>query len=243
MKIYYEIVFIINFLLDFMILFGTKRLLKINSNIYKLIIGSFIGSFTTFVLFINISSFFLFFTKVFISILMIIVSFGFKKFFRNLFYFYLISIIIGGVMYLFDLNNNVVFCYIFLLIGSPITICLFVFELSKYKEKYNNKYIVEIYYKNNVYKFEGFIDTGNRLKSPISHESVILINSLINANSFIYVPYKALNTTGIIPCFKPDKVIVDNIEFSNCLIGISKDKFNLDGEDCILPNKFKERLC
>ena len=81
---YYELIFIINYLLDFMILFGTKRLLKINTSIYRIIIGSLIGSITTIVLFIDISNSLLFFIKVIISIIMIISSFGFKHFFRNI---------------------------------------------------------------------------------------------------------------------------------------------------------------
>ena len=54
MKVYYEEVFILNFLLDFMILFGTKRILKINKNIIRIIFGSIIGSFTTILLFFSI---------------------------------------------------------------------------------------------------------------------------------------------------------------------------------------------
>ena len=39
-----------------------------------------------------------------------------------------------------------------------------------------------------------------------------------------------------------DKVIVEEKEFSNCLVGISKDKIVIDGVECILPNIFKEEL-
>ena len=76
---------------------------------------------------------------------------------------------------------------------------------------------------------------------PISKKSVVLVNLSIDSDRFIYVPYKALNTTGIIKCIKPDKVIINNHVF-DCLIGISKDKFNLE-ENCILSNKLKEELC
>ena len=61
-------------------------------------------------------------------------------------------------------------------------------------------------------------------------------------SKFFYVPYKALNTEGVIPCCKVERVIVDAHVFSKCLIGISKDSFSLNGVDCILPNQFKEEL-
>lgn len=89
---------------------------------------------------------------------------------------------------------------------------------------------------------EGFIDTGNRLVSPIKKEPVILVNLKLSVKKIIYVPYKALNTQGIISCIRPDKVIIGNKEFNHCLVGLAKDKFTIDGVSCILPNKFKEEL-
>ena len=241
MNIYYEEVLILNFLLDFMILYGTKRILKINVCIFRLIIGSIVGSLTTFLLLIDISNFNLFIIKILLSIIIITISFGYKNILVNTFYFYIISIIIGGVFYLFELDNNIYIIHIILVIGSFIIIKLLVYELLKYKEKYINKYIVDIYFNNKKYKLEGFIDTGNRLISK-KGENIILTNLSINTNKFIFVPYKALNTTGIIKCIRPDKVIINNKNINNCLIGLSKDKFSIE-EDCILPNKLKEELC
>ena len=242
MKIYYEEVFILNFLLDFMILFGTKRILKINKNIIRIIFGSIIGSFTTILLFYKISSIDLLFLKMIFSFIMIIISFGINNLFRNIFYFYIISIIIGGFFYLFDINSNIIITHILLVLGSLFIIYILYKEIFNYREKHNNKYLVDIYYRGKCYKLEGFIDTGNRLES-MNRESVILTNLNINSKKIIYVPYKALNTSGVIPCIRVDKIIIDNNIISNCLIGLSKDKFSIDGLNCILPNKLKEKLC
>ena len=239
MKIYFEAILLLNFLLDFMILYGTKRILKRKEAIYRIIISSIIGSLTTIFLFIKINSITLFFIKIIISSLMIFISFGYKNYFQNIIYFYLLSIIIGGSIYLFDLKGN----YLSIIILSSIVIYAFIYELLKYKAKYHNKYIVTIFYQNKKYNLEGFIDTGNRLISPIKKESIILVNLPIKAKRILYVPYKALNTSGIIPCIKPDRVVINKKEFTNCLVGLSKDKFELNGLDCILPNKFKEELC
>ena len=236
MKIYLEEVFILNFLLDFMILYGTKRILKRNNKMSRVIIGSIVGSFTTFLLFINISNFILLICKLFISCILILIVFGYKNLFKNIIYFYLLSIIIGGSAYLLNINNK-----FFLIVSSFIVISILIKEFLSYKEIYSNKYLVTIILNKKKYNFEGFIDTGNRLVDPISKKSVILVNLNISSKNIIFVPYKALNTSGVIKCIKPDKVIINDKEF-NCLVGISKDKFSLE-ENCILPNKLKEELC
>ena len=236
MKIYYEEVFILNYLLDFMILYGTKRILKRNNKLIRVVIGSIVGSFTTFLLFINISNLLLLILKIIISFCLIFIVFGFKNIIKNIIYFYMLSIIIGGSAYLLDINNK-----FFLVFSSFIVLVILVREFILYKEIYPNKYLVTIIINKKKYSLEGFIDTGNRLIDPITKKSIILCNLNIDSKRFIYVPYKALNTTGVIKCIKPDKIIVGDKEI-DCLVGISKDKFSLE-ENCILPNKLKEELC
>lgn len=240
---YIEFVYIINFLLDFMILYGTKRLLKINKNIIRTIFSSSIGMFTTVFLYTSVSDWELFIVKIFFSIVMIIVAFGFNNLFKNIFYFYLLSIILGGMIYLFDFKISFYSNCIFLVVASFIIIFILVRELINYRLFINDKYNVSFTYNNKIYRLEGFIDTGNKLESPISRKSIILVNLKIDTNKLIYIPYKALNTSGVIPCIKPDKVIINDKTINNCLVGLSKDKFELNGCNCILPNKIKEDLC
>ena len=253
MKIYLDIVFLLNFIIDFLILYGVKVVLKEKVKLIRILLGSLVGSLTLIMLFVKINSFILILGKFIISLLIILVSFGKKNFFKNLAYFYLISIILGGSFYLLDITyeegnllvfkNNYLINFIILIFGSILIIFLFVRENIKYKEIFSNKYIVKIYLFKKMYELEGFIDTGNRLTDPYKKRAIILVNlKLKNKANYIYVPYKALNTSGVIPCLKPDKVIIDDKEFNNCLIGFSKDKFKLDGLSCILPNKFKEDL-
>ena len=125
---------------------------------------------------------------------------------------------------------------------SPIVIYILLKEINNFKLHLKDKYLVTITYKNKEYKLEGFIDTGNRLKSPISNKPIILVNLKLPLENVLYIPFKALNHDGIIPCIKPDKVEIDCKKIDNCLIGISKDKFSLNGLNCILPNKLKEIL-
>ena len=78
MKIYLDYVFFINFIFDFILLFTTKVLLKRNVKIKRIILGSFIGTFSIFILFISMPSFIFFLSKMFFGLIMVIITFKFK---------------------------------------------------------------------------------------------------------------------------------------------------------------------
>ena len=256
MKVYIDLVFFINFFFDFIIIYGTKYILKLHTKLYRIIIGSFIGSLSILLLFISLNNISLFILKLLISIVIIIVSFGRRNFFKNILYFYLISIILGGSIYLHDIayvydnkgliffNNGLSINIILIIIISPIIIYLYVKENKNYRLRYSNIYTIEIIINNKVYKLKSMLDTGNDLKDPYTKKNIILVNNNIisNINKYIYVPYKALNTSGIIKCFKADRIIINNKIFNNCLIGISNNNFDLEDIDCLLPNKLREDL-
>ena len=240
MKVYLDSLLILNLFIDYFILYGTKRLLKRKTSIKRLILGSIIGSLTTFIVFLKLTSLKLLIIKLILSIFIILVTFGKRNFIENIFYFYIISIIIGGVLYLINIRLN----YFSLLLIIPIIINVYINKIKEYKLNIKNNYIVEIIIKDKVYKLEGMIDTGNHLEDPYKKRGVILVNINIDYTKYkyLFVPYHALNYNGLIPCIKPDKIIIDNKVLNNYLIGISKDKFKLNGSECILPNKIQEDL-
>ena len=127
MKVYLDLVFFINFLLDFLILLTVKIILKRNIKFTRILFGSMVGALSTFFLFYNISSFTLLFFKMVISILMIITTFGIKDkmyFIKNFIYLYLISIIIDWFLYFVNIEfsyNNI----IYVLLLSPIILYLY----------------------------------------------------------------------------------------------------------------------
>ncbi len=246
MKIYIDLYFLINYILDLTILLGTAKILKKKIKVHRFLLGALSGSISILLLFIQ-SNTLLFFLKILISIFMIIVTFGFRDLLKNIMYFYIISIILGGSLYLLDLNfdytnKSYYLNYIVLLILSPIIIFIFVNDSIKNKKANLNKYLVEIRYKNNIIKTYGLIDTGNCLKDPYFKRSVILIDYQFSIDKPILVPFKALNSSGIINCFKPDKLLVNNKELNNYLIGICNEKLNLCGCRCILPNTLVEAI-
>ena len=78
MKIYLDLIWLINFLFDLILLFSVGIILRRNTSLKKIVLGALAGSLTIFVLFIEISSFTLFIIKIIISILMVLITFGYR---------------------------------------------------------------------------------------------------------------------------------------------------------------------
>ncbi|MCM1053818.1 MAG: sigma-E processing peptidase SpoIIGA, partial [Ruminococcus sp.] len=130
--------------------------------------------------------------------------------------------------------------YLVLLFIGPLILYVFVKSLKVLKEIKNYYYKVSVYFdKETNITLTGFLDTGNKLKDPITNKSIIIINkklikNLVKIRSPMYVPYNAVNTHGLLECIKPYKIIIDNNTLNNYLIGLSDNSFKLNGIDCLL---------
>ena len=131
--------------------------------------------------------------------------------------------------------------YIFILLSSPIILYIYTRQMKKYKEINSYIYKVDIYLnKNKVIRLNGFMDTGNTLLDPFKKRKVIVVNEklvsdYINHNNLILVPYESVNTTGLLRCFRVDKIYIDGLGIrNNVLVGITKDKIKMNGIECIL---------
>ena len=123
-----------------------------------------------------------------------------------------------------------------LIIISPLIIYLYVKEFLKYKKRINTVYDVIIKIGKKCINVSGFLDTGNKLVDPYFYRPIILLNKKyikINNKNLIYVPYNSLNNNGLLKCFKPEYILIDNKKYTNCLIGII-DNLNID---CILNER------
>lgn len=102
MIIYVDIIFLENFILDFIILIATSIIVNNKLKIKRLLFGGAIGSiYTVFSLISGNTNIFL---KVINSIFIVLISFGFKNkrnFVKNLGVFYLTTITFGGSSFMF----------------------------------------------------------------------------------------------------------------------------------------------
>ena len=262
MKIYIDLLFIINILFDFILLLSTSLILRRNARIYRIILGSLVGGLSIFFLFINISTITLFFLKIIIAIFMCIVTFNYKNFnytLKNIIYLYIVSIVLGGIIYLLNIefsykNNGLVFYHnglsiniILILIISPIIMYFYVKEMKLLKNIYSKQYKVIIYFKDNSVILNGFLDSGNNLLDPYKKRPIVIVNynkikKYLRNEKELLVPYNTLNNSSIMKCIKVKKIVVNDIEYKNILLGFSYEKIYIDGVDCILNNNM-EGLC
>ncbi len=250
MTIYIDIILLINFIIDLLLLLSVSFLLKRRASITRIIISSSIGSLSTLLLFVIHNNFLLLIYKLLISIIMIIITFKYNNFhyFKdNLIYLYIISIILGGTIYLINnqissINNGLIFTsnnlkinLFLLIIITPIIIYKYLITTKNYQITYSNYYDIDIYYNDLCIKGTAFLDTGNNLKDPYFKRPIILINKeLINdpVKTFL-VPYSVVNNQkGLLEVFSPKKIIINNKKCKKTLLGLSD--VNINGIKIIL---------
>lgn len=255
MKIYIDLVMILNFFFDFILLLSVCIILRRNVSIYKIMLGAFLGGLSILFLFINVNSFQLFVFKILISILMVLISFGYKNFkytFRNLLYLYTSSIILGGFLYFLNvefsykqiglifINNGLSINVLFLIIFCPVIIYIYVKQGLWLKTNYSNYYKINIYIDEFKYSFNAFLDTGNNLTEPITNKPVILVDKKLKCENFFYIPYKTITNNGLIKCIKADKIEINGLFKYKVIVGLLDEKIKIDGVDCLLNKKILE---
>lgn len=258
MKIYIDLILLLNFGFDFLLLLSVSLILKRNTELYKLLLGAFIGSISVLTLFIKINSMQLFIIKIIISILMTITSFKYKNIkytLKNILYLYISSIVLGGALYLLNIeltyeNQGIIFYknkmsinFIILVIISPIILYIYTKECKNLRNNYSNYHKVEIKIRDKIIKCTGFVDTGNKLRDPYKKRPIILMNNnyLDNNLNKIFVPVHTILGTNLIECIKIQELKIDNtIIKQEVLLGFINKKIKIDGIECLLNNEIME---
>lgn len=255
MTVYIDGVLFLNFAFDFLLLLTTSLVLKRNVKLFNIILGAFIGSLSTLVLFFNIQTIQLFIIKVYLSILMILFTFYYKDLkytLINIGTFYIISILLGGFLYLLNIefsyrhtglifyNNGLSINVIILFIISPLILYIYVRQSKLFQKKLKHYHKVNLKIGKKEIKLIGYLDTGNTL--AYKGKPVIITNI---PNTFkkkkIMVPYIVIEGAGIIECIEAKVEIPDMGQF-NVLLGFSEN-INISGVDVLLNGKMEDKKC
>lgn len=253
MKVYVDLVLLLNLVIDLFLLIAVSIILRRKTSIKRLIIAALIGSLTTLALFIKLTNLTCLLIKFIISIIMVIVSFHYQNIrytIKNLTYLYITSIILGGTLYLLNVqffyhqegltfyHDGLSLNFIVIIILSPIIIYLYLKNVKELKNNYSNYYQLDIYLKDQTkISLTGFVDTGNNLKDPYTRSPIIIVNQskVPPQEHYLLVPYQVVNHEELLKCFKPQKVIIDNQAITKkVLIGITNNDITIDGVDCII---------
>ncbi|WP_194841274.1 sigma-E processing peptidase SpoIIGA [Salinibacillus xinjiangensis] len=209
MTIYLDAVWLLNFLMDWMILQLVHWIAKAETNRKWLILGGLVAS-----LLVPINVFYpenILATlpgKIVYSILILVASFGFrnvKQFAKQFFTFYFVSFAIGGGLFglyfligqQFQVQNGGLITYnsgfgdmvswLFVVIGFPIVWWFTrrrVDQLSFDKVRYDQMCPVKIEINGQFHKTTGFFDSGNSLVDPFTKKPVIICDEVILRNCF-----------------------------------------------------------
>ena len=245
MVIYIDLLIILNFIYDYLILKVVAIVLKRNIKNIRIIVASLLGELSILLLIFNYNYIFLLISKIILALLMNIIAFKYKNIKHlliNLSYFYMISIILGGFIYFLHLKGVK---YIIIMILIPLILLIYLIQ-NHLRYNYNNYYDVVITYNNNhKVKVVGYLDTGNNVIDPVSLKKVILLNKSKckeKYKNYIYVNVKVLNNTTLIKCIKVKYIEVNNHIIKDVLVGLLEEEIKIDGVDCLLNNKLRKEI-
>lgn len=240
MKIYIDVVMIINYFIDMFILISLGYLLKRKINIKLIAISSFIGSIGLLTIFIIDNNVLLNINKLLLSIIMIIISYpklSLKYFLYNFITFYILSIMLGGTIY-FIYENFYSNKYI-LLLFSPLFIYIFIKCIKIFINRSNNYYLTSIYINDEVISGYGFLDTGFNL--TYKGKPIIITKYNYESDNYKILPYKVINKTLFLKIYRSNKIVINNKEYKNMYFGVCND-INIDGVDMLLNFKIMEDI-
>ncbi|ADU30841.1 sigma-E processing peptidase SpoIIGA [Evansella cellulosilytica] len=209
MEIYLDIVWLLNFLVDTLLLLLTSIVIKRNIKKSRLIFGGFIASLYIFFLFTPFDVIAMNpLVKSVYSILIILATFGFRRF--RLFIqawltFFFVNFAVGGGLlglhYFLETDTSFIngtfatqtsgfgspISWLFVLIGFPI---MYVYSKQRFenmeteKIRYDQIYEVLVKAAGIQLHLKGFVDSGNRLEDPFTRRSVIIIDMTEVGNQF-----------------------------------------------------------
>lgn len=197
LEIYIDLLFLINFVMDIILLIVLKKVRKLNSTTLRLVLASMVGGVNACIIALlpNLNMVIKFiFIYIITTYLLVRIAYRFTnvlELLKNIVMLFIITFFFGGLFnslyyytnlgYFFrellinGLFSNVKIKYFLLL--SPvifIVVKLFIKALEETKRKTHNLYELEVKYRNESVKLKGLYDTGNSLREPISKRPVAI---------------------------------------------------------------------
>lgn len=238
MKIYIDLFFLFNIIMDYIIITSVSILLKRKTTVLRVIISSVVGGISSLIMFTGINSILIEILSVIVMVLIAFKYIDIRYTIKNIFYMYILSVLLGGIIYLFNIRvtSNPLVTYLIIIIISIEVMILYIKENKSIKNIYNNYYDVDICFKDgDKLSLVGFMDTGNNLYDPYKKRPIILVSSKYKReDNFILVPYYTAGGDGLLRCIRVDSVCVNGSSYKNVLVGFSDSPRVIDGVDVIL---------
>ncbi|OQB13877.1 MAG: Sporulation factor SpoIIGA [Firmicutes bacterium ADurb.Bin193] len=207
-SVYIDEVFLLNFIINYMLLFVTKRIIRARASQPRLVLGSIIGSaYAVFMLLPHSEFFYSFISKLLFSLSLVAITYNIKKFrqyIRTVAVFYMVSFAFGGAAYAVAglMNKGVQDFVPFKILATSTVIAYFsIMLVASYCKRL---YIREKSHATVLITVDGetsavscFLDTGNSLYDPIS-DSPVMIAELSSVSSILPKEVSELVKTGTV---------------------------------------------
>lgn len=250
MVIYGDILFILNMIIDYLLLGLTAVVAKRDLGLLRRIIASLIGGLSSFYIFVeseNIVIDLLF--RLTVAIIMILTVFGFKSIrilIKSLFIYYSFSVFLSGVSILLsnviktnviEINNTYFYIGIspiILIISSVIFyVCLVLFFRIKKGSDGATECSVTLFYKYNSICLKGLIDSGNSIcdlmsdsKILISSEKTIKLLTGTDIESYFLLPENADRCRVIPASTVAGNTVLKAVRIDNARLVISNKEYS-----------------
>lgn len=243
-ELYIDVLFLVNFMMDYILLLLTRKMLKCTATHGNVFIGAMAGSFLTcLVIVLPIPYAVLKFVLFHAVINIMMIRFGLKiKDMRNtvkaLLTLYAGGFLLGGVMEHLSQYVKMGSMFLFVAVLSYYLV-LWIWSFLDSLQKVNRyRCKAELYIGEKKYCISGIIDTGNCLHDPITNEPVSILDKKTamkfwksgKAENIRYVPYHSIGRQeGVLPILRIDKMCVkhDGVHWiQRPLIGISEEEIS-----------------
>lgn len=183
MVYYVEYVFLENFIIDFILLFITGKLVKRVIVLKRLILASLIGAlYVVLTLYMGYEFMTYFIVKFSVSVLMVMIAFDSKGILTNIrviICFYITSLLMVGIIstiYYFTYDKLTVNAIIISIFTGYAALHFFFREIKDRILKHNYKRMVALSIGDKKKTFQAYIDTGNELTDPVTGKPVMVVN-------------------------------------------------------------------
>ncbi len=241
-ELYLDVLFLVNFMMDFIILLIAKEILKCDVKLSNILVGAFLGGGLTCVVYVvpmhSVVRILLFHGV--INVVMITVGLKIRSLgmlVKGILVLYIGSFLLGGVIQYFNQYVRLGSLYFAMVVFSYFLvkgIWRFICALRSYQEKWCE---VEIYFKDSHIKVKAIIDTGNTLVDPYTNKPVSILDKEYKAkleletlkDTVRYIPYHSIGGEGVLLAFKAKKVHIignKNLWIQQPIIALSNEKIS-----------------
>lgn len=253
-ELYIDVLFLVNFMMDYLVLLIARRILKCSATHVNVCLGALAGSFATcLVVCLPIPYAFVKFVlfHVVINVLMVKIGLkikGIRSLLKALTLLYISAFLLGGIatsLKQYVRMGSLFFAMMivsYYLVQGVWTVIGYVQKIKSYECK------VTMYVKEREHTVNAVIDTGNRLRDPITDRPVSILGKKDAAILFDkelpkgirYIPYHTIGKQeGVMPVVQIEKMSVDQEEQSwieKPMIGISEEEISGDGDYAMILN-------